>query len=109
MAACSAECLRADSAHSEQTAQQSGQQIIKMVSSASDMDENALLLMLVLRRRRRRLTAACRTTWVRSWIQRRQRQGVYANLHRELDADDPILAMVGPVSPQGRYENANQH
>ena len=98
-----------------------------MASSASDVDEKAVeLLMLVLRRRRRRLTAACRTTWVRSWIQRRQRQGVYANLHRELDADDPemfrqyyrldkksfkaILAMVGLViQKEDNYEHANQH
>ena len=49
----------------------------------------ALLLILLMRRRRRRLRAACRTTWSKTWIQKRQGHGVYANLLRELQADDP--------------------
>ena len=41
-------------------------------------DETDLLLLHHHRRRRRRhLSASCRKTWARSWIQRRQGQGVY--------------------------------
>ena len=42
-----------------------------------------------MRRRRRRMRAACRTTWSRTWIQRRQRRGVFVNLLRELEEEDP--------------------
>ncbi|XP_070550778.1 uncharacterized protein [Ptychodera flava] len=56
--------------------------------SASE-DEEVLLLLLLLRRCRRRRRAACRTTWTRQWIMRRQAQGVYANLVQELRAEDP--------------------
>ena len=74
-----------------------------MASSVSDMsDINALLLLLLLRRRRRhrrpspsrrrrRLTPFYGTTLIRSWIQRRQEQGVYANTHHELNAADPEM------------------
>ena len=90
-----------------------------MESSSDDEDALALLLVLILRRRRqqrRRLRAARRTTWAKSWNQRRQEaqeQGAYANLVQELDAEDPemfrkhhcldddsfqtVLAMVGPL------------
>ena len=33
--------------------------------------------------------AACRTTWSKTWIQKRQGHGVYASLLRELQGDDP--------------------
>ena len=72
----------------------------------------ALLLILLMRRRRRRWRAACRTTWSKTWIQKRQEQGVFGNLLRELRDDDPetfrqyhrldvnsfeeVLRMVGP-------------
>ena len=32
---------------------------------------------------------ACRTTWSKTWIQRRGGRGAYANLLRELEAEDP--------------------
>ena len=47
----------------------------------------ALLFILLMRRRRRR--AACRTTWSKTWIQKRQGHGVYASLLRELQGEDP--------------------
>ena len=49
-------------------------------------DEEILLFLLLLRRRRRRIN---RTIWTRRWIMRRQGQGAYANLIRELNAEDP--------------------
>ena len=90
------------------------------MESSDEDDELALLLVLILRRRRQRrlrLRAARRTTWAKSWNQRRQEaqeQGAtYANLVQELDAEDPemfrkhhcldddsfqtVLAMVGPL------------
>lgn len=42
-----------------------------------------------MRRRRRRMRAACRTTWSKTWIQRREGRGVYANLLREIEQQDP--------------------
>ena len=75
--------------------------------------EIALLFLFLMRRRRRRRIAACQQTWAKNWILRRPRHGVYANLLRELNAEDPetfrqyhrldtdafnkILSMVGPV------------
>ena len=61
-----------------------------MASSSSESeDEHVLLYILLLRRHHRRERAACRTMWTRSWIDWRQRQGVYANLLKELDTEDP--------------------
>ena len=73
----------------------------------------ALLFILLMRRRRRRWRAACRTTWSKTWIQKRQGHGVYANLLQELQGDDPeafrqyhrldvnsfkyVLSIVGPL------------
>ena len=75
--------------------------------------EMALLFLLLMQRRRRRRIAAYRQTWAKNGILRRPRHGVYANLLRELNAEDPetfrqyhrldtegfnkILSMVGPV------------
>ena len=75
--------------------------------------EMALLFLLLMRRRRRGKIAAYRQTWAKNWILRRPRHGVYANLLRELNAEDPetfrqyhrldteafnkILSMVGLV------------
>ena len=72
-----------------------------------------LLFILLMRRRRRRMIAGCRQTWTKNWIQKRPRHGVYANLLRELNAEDPeifrqyhrldiesfnkVLKMVGPI------------
>ena len=83
-------------------------------SSEAEFEENALLLMLLLRRRRyRRLRASARKIWTRPWILRRTSQGVFSNLLRELDCEDPakfrqfhrldrkefedVLAKVGPI------------
>ncbi len=52
-------------------------------------DEEVLLLCLLLRRRRRRLRALNRQTWTKRWIMRRQGQGAYANLVKELNAEEP--------------------
>jgi hypothetical protein len=49
----------------------------------------AFLFILLLRRRRRRIRAQYRTTWSKTWIQRRERNGVYVNLLRELESEDP--------------------
>lgn len=48
-----------------------------------------LLLLLIRRRRRRRYKAQCRSAWTKSWIARRVGKGAYANLLRELNAEDP--------------------
>ena len=48
-----------------------------------------LYILLLLCRHHRRARAASRTMWTRSWIDWRQRQGVYANLLKELDTEDP--------------------
>ena len=77
------------------------------------MNLHQMALLSILLMRHRRMRAACRQTWSRSWIQRRQGNGVYANIIRELSAEDPemfrqyhrldfesfkkILRMVGPV------------
>ena len=59
-------------------------------SSEADFEENALLLMLLLRHRRyHRLRASARKIWTRPWILRRTSQGVFSNLLRELDCEDP--------------------
>ena len=59
---------------------------------ASNVDgEMALLLVMLLRRRRRRMRASNHSIWTKSWIQRRQVQGAYSNLIRELDAEDPEM------------------
>ncbi len=47
-----------------------------------------LYILLLLRCHHCRARAACRTMWTRSWIDWRQRQGVYANLLKELDTED---------------------
>ncbi|CAB4036504.1 Hypothetical predicted protein [Paramuricea clavata] len=76
-------------------------------------DEDVLLFCLLLRRRRRRLRALNRQTWTKRWIMRRQGQGAYANLVKELNAEEPeqfrqyhridrqsfesILTMVNPL------------
>ena len=85
----------------------------KMADSDDDEEEQLLLFMLLLHRRRRRVRALSRKTWTKRWIMRRQRQGAYANLIRELNVEDPekfrqfhqlerqhfeeILAIVSPV------------
>lgn len=48
-------------------------------------EEEVLLFLLLMRRRRRRL----RQTWSRLWKMRRETPGTYANLIRELNAEDP--------------------
>ena len=48
-------------------------------------EEEVLLFLLLMRRRRRRL----RQTWSRLWKMRRETRGAYANLIRELNAEDP--------------------
>ena len=74
--------------------------------------EELVLFILLRRRRRRRYKARCRNTWTKRWIIRRTGQGVYANLLREFNAEDPecfrqfhrldresfdsVLALVGP-------------
>ena len=74
--------------------------------------EELVLFILLRRRRRRRYKARCRNTWTKRWITRRTGQGVYANLLREFNAEDPecfrqfhrldresfdsVLALVGP-------------
>ena len=45
--------------------------------------------LLILLMRRRRWRAACTTTWSKTWVQKRQGHGMYANLLRELQGDDP--------------------
>ena len=63
-----------------------------MVSSSSESeDDNVLPSILLLLRHRRLARAVCRTMWTRSWIDRRQRQGVNANLLKDLDAEDPEM------------------
>ncbi len=57
--------------------------------SSSSEDEEILLLILLLRRRKRRSRAANRKTWIKSWVSRRQTQGAFANIVRELDCEDP--------------------
>ncbi|XP_046850278.1 uncharacterized protein LOC124443792 [Xenia sp. Carnegie-2017] len=58
-------------------------------NDSSSEDEKVLLLILLLRKRRRRLRAVHRKLWTKRWIQRRQSQGVFNNLVRELNAEDP--------------------
>ena len=74
--------------------------------------EELVLFILLRRRRRRRYKARCRNTWTKRWITRRTGQGVYANLLREFNVEDPecfrqfhrldresfdsVLALVGP-------------
>ena len=85
----------------------------KMADSDDDEEEQLLVFMLLLRRQRRRVRALSRKTWTKRSIMRRQRQGAYANLIRELNVEDPkkfrqfhrlerqhfeeILAIVSPV------------
>ena len=52
-------------------------------------EEEILLFLLLMRRRRRRLRAGNRQAWSRRWIVRKETRGAYANLIRELNADDP--------------------
>ena len=52
-------------------------------------DKEILLFLLLMRRRRRPLRASHRITWTKRWILRRKQQGAYANLIRELNAEDP--------------------
>lgn len=49
----------------------------------------AIACLLILRRRRRRRRQ--RKFWIRSWIERRQEQGAYANLVHELKNEDPNM------------------
>ena len=80
----------------------------------AECEENVLLLTLLLRRRHYRLLrASARKIWTRPWILRRTSQGVFSNLLRELDCEDPanfcqfhrldqkefddVLAKVGPI------------
>lgn len=58
-------------------------------SDSEEQDEIALLCLLLIRRRRRRLPASCRKTWTKRWIMRREAQGAFNNLIRELNAEDP--------------------
>ena len=51
--------------------------------------EELVLFILLRRRQRRRYKARCRNTWTKRWITRRTGQGVYANLLREFNAEDP--------------------
>jgi len=59
-----------------------------------ETEEEMLLLVLLNRRRRRRRRAACRETWCRGWIRRRQSQGVHGNLLQELNAEDPYFRIL---------------
>ena len=52
-------------------------------------EEMLLLTLLLKRKRRRRLKASNRNTWTSPWILRRASHGVFANLLKELDAEDP--------------------
>ena len=61
---------------------------LKMAAN-TNLHRIVFLFILLMRRRRRRMRAACRTTWSKTWIQRRPKHGVYANLHRELEGEDP--------------------
>ena len=58
----------------------------KFKMAASTNLHRIVFLLILLMRRRRRMRAACRTIWSRTWIQRR---GVFVNLLRELEEEDP--------------------
>ncbi|XP_041850894.1 uncharacterized protein LOC121646080 [Melanotaenia boesemani] len=78
----------------------------------TEVDMEEILLLLLLMRSRRRRRSKVRRTWVRSWLQKRTGQGVYANLLQEMRLEDPesfrqyhrldresfgrVLEMVGP-------------
>ena len=49
----------------------------------------ALFTLAFLRWMKRRRKRTTRTTWVKSWITRRNEQGVYNNLIQELGNEDP--------------------
>ena len=50
----------------------------------------ALFTSTFLRKIKRRRKSSTRTTWVKSWIAKRNKQGVYNNLIQELGNEDPI-------------------
>ncbi|XP_046864372.1 protein ALP1-like [Xenia sp. Carnegie-2017] len=58
-------------------------------NSYSSEDEEILLLLLLLRQRRRRLRAKKRKIWTKKWILRRESQGAFTNLIREINVEDP--------------------
>ena len=47
------------------------------------------LLFILMHRRRQRLRAACCSSWCKTLIQKHQGHGVYANLLRELEGEEP--------------------
>ena len=59
------------------------------MAASTNLHRIVFLFILLMRRRRRRMRAACRIIWSRTWIQRRQRRGVFVNLLRELEEEDP--------------------
>jgi len=77
----------------------------------------ALVSLLLLRRQRRKIEKVSRSCWVKPWIKRRKELGVYTNLIKELESEDPerfrqfhrldvdqfkeILYMVGPLIQKG--------
>ena len=56
---------------------------------AASINLHCIVFLFILLIRRRRMRAACRTIWSRTWIQRHQRHGVFVNLLRELEKEDP--------------------
>ncbi len=61
------------------------------MAASRNLHRIVFLFILLMRRRRRRMRAACRTIWSRTWIQRRQRHGIFVNLLRELEEEDPTI------------------
>jgi hypothetical protein len=81
-------------AHAEKGAELLAQLTIEFrgkfkMAASINLHRIVFLFILLMRRRRRRMRAACRTIWSRTWIQRRQRRGIFVNLLRELEEEDP--------------------